>query len=59
LILLKIVPGRLKDLADVENIAKRNAGKLDEKYILDWAMKLSDEAEDLRIYRRVKRLLKL
>ncbi|OGW08770.1 MAG: hypothetical protein A2W77_07230 [Nitrospinae bacterium RIFCSPLOWO2_12_39_16] len=57
LILLKIVPGRLQDLADIENIAKRYSGKLDKRYLLDWAKKLSDEAEDMRIYREVKRLL--
>ena len=57
LILFKIVPGRLQDLADIENIAKRYSGKLDKRYLLDWAKKLSDEAEDMRIYREVKRLL--
>lgn len=59
LILLKIVPGRYRDLADAEDIAKRHSGKLDKKYLLDWAQKLSDEAEDMRIYREVKRLIKL
>jgi len=59
LILLKIVPGRLRDLADAEDIAIRHSGKLDEKYLLNWAQKLSDESEDMRIYRKVKRLLKL
>lgn len=59
LILFKIVPGRFQDLADIESIAKRYSGKLDEKYLLNWAKKLSDEAEDMRIYKEVKRLLTL
>ncbi|MCK4248533.1 MAG: nucleotidyltransferase [Candidatus Omnitrophica bacterium] len=58
LILLKIIPGRLRDLADAEDIAKRHAEKLDKKYLLTWAQKLSDEAEDFRIYREIKKLLK-
>jgi hypothetical protein len=57
LILLKIVPGRLRDLADAEEIATRHSGKLDAKYLLDWARKLSDEAEDMRIYKEIKQLL--
>ena len=59
LILFKVVPGRHIDLADIENIAKRYSGKLDRKYLETWAQKLSDEAEDLRIYNEIKRLLKL
>ena len=59
LILLKMVPARHIDLADIENIALRHKGRLDEKYLLDWAMKLSDEAEDMRIYNEVEKLLKL
>jgi len=59
LILLKIVPGRLRDLADVEDIAIRHSGKLNEKYLLSWAQKLSDEAQDLRIFKEVQRILKL
>ena len=59
LMLLKIVAGRLRDLADAERIAIRYFGKLDKEYLLNWAMKLSDEAEDMRIYSEVKRLLTL
>ncbi|MBI5573357.1 MAG: hypothetical protein HY919_02220 [Elusimicrobia bacterium] len=59
LILLKIIPGRPKDIIDAENIAQRHSGKLDKKYLLGWSQKLSDEAEDMRIYKEVERLLKL
>ena len=59
LILFKIIPARHIDLADAENIVKRHYGKLDEIYLEKWAMKLSDEAEDMRIYNEVKRLLLL
>lgn len=59
LLLLKIIPARKIDIFDAENIAQRHSGKLDEKYLINWAEKLSDEAEDMRIYKEVKRLLKL
>mgnify|MGYP001064617002 CR=1 FL=1 len=59
LLLLKIIPGRPIDISDAENIAQRHKSKLDEKYLLGWARKLSDEAEDMRIYNEIKRLLKL
>lgn len=58
LILLKVIPGRPLDIFDAERIVIRYRDKLNEKYLLDWAMKLSDEAENMRIYNKVKRLLK-
>lgn len=57
LLLLKIIPARHIDLADAENIVKRHKSKLDKKYLLDWAMKLSEAAENLRVYNEVKKLL--
>lgn len=57
LILFKIIPARYIDLADIENIAIWYKGKLDKKYLLNWAMKLSDEAQDMRIYEVLKKLL--
>jgi len=59
LILLKLIPGRGIDIFDAENIAKRYSGKLDKKYLQEWAQKLSDQAQDMRIYKEVQRLLKL
>lgn len=59
LLLLKIIPARPQDKIDAENIALRHKGRVDEKYLLFWAQKLSDEAEDIRIYNEVKRLLEL
>lgn len=59
LILLKVIPGRGIDIFDAENIVIRNKGKLDEEYLMKWSQKLSDEAEDLRIYNEIKRLLNL
>jgi len=58
LILFKIIPARPVDKIDAENIVKRHWGKLDKQYLMDWAIKLADEAEDLRIYREVKKLLR-
>lgn len=59
LILFKIVPARHIDLADIENIAKRYSGKLDKKYLTEWAQRLSDEAQDMRIYNQIQKVLKL
>jgi len=59
LLLLKIIPARKIDIFDAENIAQRHSGKLDEKYLMKWAERLSDEAEDIRIYKEVKRLIRL
>ena len=56
LILFKVIPGRSIDIADAENITRRNAKKLDFEYLESWATKLSDEAEDARIYNEIKRL---
>jgi len=57
LILLKIIPGRKIDIFDAEKIAIRNFNKLDKKYLRKWGQKLSDVAEDMRIYNEVNRLL--
>lgn len=57
LILLKIIPGRLQDLLDAENIVLRHKEKLDKRYLETWAQRLSDEAQDMRIYNTLKRLL--
>ena len=59
LLLLKVIPGRPKDIIDAESIGIKQKGKLDEKYLIEWAQELSDEAEDLRIYNEVRRILKL
>jgi len=58
LILLKIVPGRPIDINDIENIVIRHKGKLDIKYLNNWAMKLSDESQNMRIYNELQRILK-
>lgn len=59
LLLLKIIPARPKDILDAEGIANRQKGKLDVKYLEFWAQRLSDEAQDMRIYNELKRLLAL
>lgn len=57
LILLKLIPGRERDILDVKSIIERHEGKLDKKYLENWAQKLSDEAEDLRIWNTLKKIL--
>lgn len=57
LILLKLIPGRERDLLDVKSIIERHKGKLDRKYLERWAQKLSDKAEDLRIWNTLKKIL--
>jgi hypothetical protein len=56
--LLKLIPGRAKDIGDVEGLIARHGDKLDRKYIETWAMKLCDEAEDMRIWTVLNKLLK-
>ena len=58
LILMKIIPGRQKDLLDAQGIIIRHEGKLDMQYLKTWAMKLSDEAQDMRIWQALNNLLK-
>ncbi len=58
MILLKIVPGRDKDLLDAKSIVLRHKGKLDTRYLKTWATKLCDEAEDMRIWKVLNNLLK-
>lgn len=56
-ILLKIIPGRPQDLIDVERVIVRYKDRLDIKYLKDWAQRLSDEAQDMRIYRTLEKVL--
>jgi hypothetical protein len=58
LILFKIIPGRKQDLLDAERVILRHKEKLDIGYLKTWAQKLSDQAEDMRIWNELKRLLK-
>jgi predicted nucleotidyltransferase len=58
LILLKIIPGRDKDLLDAKSVVLRHKGKLDTRYLRTWARKLCDEAEDMRILKVLNDLLK-
>jgi hypothetical protein len=58
LILLKIIPGRDKDLLDAKSVVLRHKGKLDTRYLRTWARRLCDEAEDMRIWKTLNGLLK-
>ena len=51
LILLKLIPGRPKDLLDVHGIVKSAGPALDRSYLRSWAEKLCDRAEDMRLMR--------
>ncbi|MFA5554236.1 MAG: nucleotidyltransferase [Phycisphaerae bacterium] len=57
LILLKLVPDRAKDISDIEGLIARHENKLDRKYLKIWAMKLCEEAEDMRIWKKLNKLL--
>lgn len=56
-ILLKIIPGRDKDILDVKSVIERHKGKLDKRYLEMWAQRFSDEAEDMRIWNTLRQLL--
>lgn len=58
LVLLKLVPGRDKDLLDAKTVIIRHRARLDRPYLERWAQRLSDEAEDARIWQTLQRLLK-
>jgi hypothetical protein len=58
LILLKLMPGRGRDMLDVENIFIRHGRNLDIKYLEKWAMEICDEAEDLRVWNRLQKVMK-
>lgn len=58
MILFKTIPGRDIDLVDIKRILTRHWKRLDRKYLEKWAMKISDEAEDTRIYYRLKKVMK-
>ena len=58
LILMKIIPGRQKDLLDAKGVIMRHKGKLDTQCLKTWAMKLCNEAQDMRIWQVLNNLLK-
>lgn len=57
LILLKIIVGRDKDMLDAKSIVIRHRNKLDKTYLEKWAQKLSEEAEDMRIWNRLMNIM--
>ena len=59
LILLKLIPGRPKDLIDVESVFLRHKDRLDSGYLKRWAEKICDESDDFRILHLLKKFLKL
>jgi len=58
LILFKLVPGREKDLLDIKTVVIRHRERLDRAYLERWAQRLSDEAEDARMWHTLRQLLK-
>lgn len=57
LILLKLLPGRPKDLLDVESILVRHRGRLDLRYLKKTAQQMADELQDAKIWGRLQQLL--
>lgn len=56
MILLKIIPGRRQDLADIDRVAAVAGSRLDRAYIRKWAQVLCDRAQELRMYRQLEEL---
>ncbi|MEK7477446.1 MAG: hypothetical protein AAB152_17630 [Candidatus Coatesbacteria bacterium] len=56
LILLKIIPGRPRDLEDARSIALSAGARLDRRYLRTWTERLCDRAEDMRMLRDMERL---
>jgi predicted nucleotidyltransferase len=57
MIILKVIPGRPKDLLDASSVFIRNKNKIDVKYIEKWIQFFCDEAEDMRIYNNFKKVI--
>jgi hypothetical protein len=57
LILFKIIPGREKDLLDAKTIVMRHKDKLDISYLKKWARVISDDLQNMRIYKRLEDIL--
>lgn len=59
LILLKLIPGRKKDILDTESIVIRHGENLDREYLEYWAQKICDEMEDMRVWKELQELFKV
>lgn len=57
LVLLKLIPGRPKDLLDAESVVIRQKGKLDAAYLEKWARYICEESQDFRILNQLKKML--
>lgn len=57
LIVLKIIPGRPKDLLDAESVYIKNKQSIDVKYIERWAQWFTGEAQDMTIYNNYKKVI--
>ncbi len=58
LILFKLIPGREKDLFDIQGIFLRHKEKLDLAYLRKWAVVISEDLQDHRISKRLEELIK-
>ncbi|MBI2119988.1 MAG: nucleotidyltransferase [Elusimicrobia bacterium] len=56
-ILLKIIPGREKDILDAESVALRHWGKLDIPYIESWIHKFCDRSENYGFMNHFRRII--
>ena len=54
LILLKIIPGRPRDIEDARGIVVSAGSGLDRPYLRLWCRRICDEAEDMRVWQRLK-----
>ncbi len=58
LIILKIIPGRAKDMLDAESIALRHRKKLDILYLENRVKKICEESENLVFWKNLQKVLK-
>jgi hypothetical protein len=57
LILFKIIPGREKDMLDAKTIVTRHKDKLDTAYLKKWGQVISDDLQDVKVYKRLENIL--
>ncbi len=56
LILLKLLPGRPKDLLDMQGLFLRHRGRLDMGYLRETAQRMAEELQDHQILHRLRKL---
>lgn len=58
LILFKIIAGREKDMLDAKSVVIRHKDRLDIRYLKKWGQVISDDLQNIKIYKRLEDILR-